>query len=603
MENTILTLEYPILRSLGISILIFLVFFSLQLIFLILTKRALKKMSAIFSEKNYGADVVDGVLSITHSLFQKGSTFDAICNNINHYIRENSDNIDLGEMKDITNRLTDIEYEKATAKISYPMYIGLMGTYIGVGFGLLWLVASHITNSGSGVDAVDTMFDVGDICVFIGGVAVAMLTSFVGLLFTTLNNRDSVKYAAKLDSDKDDFFAFLQTKIMPQLPSTLAQTLREQLQTSIGSLGSTISSLNTTVNSLNSGLRETFQDVTHNFGTQLRENLAGIHETVNTLTESARSYAELMQVQDSILQRLNSPEFVVALTRINRTVGRCEDTASVLQQADETATALVNKQRDIIETQANFERQQEESMTRVLDLHNELSRVTLQSQEAMNALTNQPNQMFDYIRNTMEQFHRIERFVEEYANINLTDTNQRVAFIDTQLQSLRGAQESVHNFCAAAETDLKEYLKTNRENLQTEAQNFVQSWNDMFAHMAVNGAQNPLAHLAQLSTLSEKVDNIADENGNLYRKLEEIRRAVEVAQNRANANFENKPKNGEKGGPTDENYRGGSQGAVYNPRTGKYENPNGDGESTNGNGQEKGSGFIDYLLRWNRNKK
>ncbi len=481
-----------------VSIILFLIFLIVQLCFFVPTILSMKKMSNIFSNKDYEIEEIDGIVNIKYS---KGNiVFDNICRNINLYIRENSDSIDLGEMKDIANRLAEIEYEKATSKVSYPMYIGLMGTYGGVGWGLLELVLSMGENS-------DKMFDTNAIYAFIGGVVVAMLTSLVGLFMTTWANNCSVKRAASLEHDKDEFFSFLQTKIIPQLPSTLAQTLREEFQKSIGALGTTIGALNATVTSLNTDLKSTFEGITREFGENLSRNLSSIQTTVNTLTESARSYATTMQKQDEILGKLNSPEFITALTRITETVDRCESTASVLQQADDSAAQLINKQREIIEEQETFASQQASSMEHVVELHRQLSEITIDSQNQLNALTAQPNEMFGYIRQTLEQFQRIAQFVETYANQDMTSTNQRVEYIDAQLQNMRTAQNAINSFCQAAQSDLEEHLRESKAQLEIAAKDFVQSWNMMFAHMAATG-QNPLAHLEKISVLIERVEDI-----------------------------------------------------------------------------------------------
>ena len=506
-----------------VSVILFVIFLIVQLCFFIPTMLSMKKMSKIFSKKDYDIEETDGIVNIKYS---KGNgVFDNICRNINLYIRENSDSIDLGEMKDVANRLADIEYEKATAKISYPMYIGLMGTYGGVGWGLLELVFSMGEHS-------DKMFDTNAIYAFIGGVVVAMLTSLVGLLMTTWANNSSVKQAASLEHDKDEFFSFLQTKIIPQLPSTLAQTLREEFQKSIGALSTTIGALSATVLSLNTDLKSTFEGITREFGENLSRNLSSIQTTVNTLTESARSYATTMQKQDEILGKLNSPAFITALTRITETVDRCESTASILQQADDSATQLINKQREIIEEQETFASQQASSMEHVVELHRQLSEITIDSQNQLNALTSQPNEMFNYIRQTLEQFQRIAQFVETYANQDMTSTNQRVEYIDAQLQNLRTAQNAINGFCQAAQSDLEEHLRQNREQLETAARDFVQSWNTMFTHMAATG-QNPLVHLEQISVLIQRVDDIRSSlseskiDPKLYDELGQIRHTLE----------------------------------------------------------------------------
>ncbi len=507
-----------------VSVILFLIFLVVQLYFFVPTLSSMRRMSKIFSKKSYDAEETDGIINIKHS--RANDIFGNICRKINLYIRENSDSIDLGEMKDIANRLADIEYEKATAKISYPMYIGLMGTYGGVGWGLLELILYKGKNS-------DNMFGVDAIYVFIGGVVVAMLTSLVGLFLTTYANNYSVKKEAILEHDKDEFFSFLQTKIVPQLPSTLAQTLRGEFQRSIGSLGTTIGALNTTVISLNTDLKSTFEGITREFGENLSRNLSGIQTTVNTLTESARSYATTMQKQDDILEKLNSSAFIAALTKITETVDRCEATASALQQADQSATQLIEKQREIIETQETFANRQTQSMERVVELHQQLSQITISSQKQLNELTSQPNEMFAYIKQTLEQFRKIAQFIEAYANQDMIATNQRVEFIDAQLQNMKTAQNAINSFCQAAQSDLEENLRQNREQLENAAKDFLQSWNTMFTHMAATTGQNPLVHLEKISVLIQRVEEIksalseARTDQKLYDEMGNIRRTLE----------------------------------------------------------------------------
>ena len=508
------------------SIVLFLAFLAVQLGFFVSTRFNIRKMSNIFSGHSYSAVNTDDAVTISTS--SKNPIFNAICGNINQYIKENSDSIDLGEMKDIANRLADIEYEKAVAKISYPMYIGLMGTYGGVGLGLFKLVLSMNPTEK------DSMFDSTAIYFFIGGVVVAMLTSLVGLLLTTINNNISVSTEAKLESEKDRFFGFLQTQILPQLPSTLAQTLRNEFQRSIGALGTTIEELRTTVGSLNTDLKSTFEGITREFGDNLSSNLSSMQSTISTLTESAKSYATTMQKQDEILDKLSSPAFVAALTKISKTVDRCEATAATIREIDETTAEIVVKQNDIIATEDEFAKKQESAMSNVVELHRQLSEITIDSQRQLNELTSQPNEMFNYIRETVERFDVIANFVQSFATQDMSNTQLQIQYINAQIQSMNTARNAINDFVSAAQRDLETYLSQNREQLQQTAQDFVNSWNDMFNHMAVTTGVNPLVHLEHISELVTKLEEIkeivssAKIDDSLYEKLENIRRAIET---------------------------------------------------------------------------
>ena len=529
----------------SISIVFFLIFLIVQLCFFIPTLRYLWKLSSIFPKNEYEkAEDEDGIVHIISSSDNDG-VFKSICHKINRYIKENSDSIDLAEMKDIANRLTDIECEKATAKISYPMYIGLMGTYFGVGWGLLELIMSMGKNE-------EKMFDTNAIYVFIGGVVVAMLTSLFGLLFTTVGNNTAVKKETALEHDKDDFFTFLQTQIIPQLPSTLAQTLKEELQKSIGALGETIGALDSTVHSLNSDLKNTFEDIIHKFGENLSHNLTGLQTTVTTLTENAGIYVKTMQKQDDILDKLNSPSFVKALDKINKTVDNCQTAAETISQAEQTAIRFNDLQKEstelqsaILETQRSLIDSHSTAAENIVRIHTQLSDITINSQERLNQLMSEPNRLFEYIKDTLDQFKKIESFVEMVISQEIDSTADRINYINAQLQQLEDAGRTIHTYINTTKSQLEQYLDSQKHQMQESAEGFVESWNRMFSHMVANGADNPLAYLKLISDLNKKVEDIKGmipaqkDDSKLYDELNKIHSALQAISKHPNRSTNN----------------------------------------------------------------
>ena len=501
-----------------ISIYIFIAFVIIQYIFFSQCQKKIGNIKKIFPRSSYSVIRNDeGIIQI--NTVSGYDIYNEIITKINNYISENSDCVDLNEMKDIVNRITDKEFNSAVANRAFPMYLGLMGTYSGIAFGLGSLVWAMVENT-------DKMFGSEAVYTFIGGVVVAMLTSFFGLIFTTLNNNSASLTSKYLDSEKDTFFSLLQTEVLPLVPSTLAQTLKEEFQSSISSLGQTIGNLNTTISSLNTELKSTFENITQEFGNKLSNSLRGIQETVKVLTESSSAYVESMRKQDEILNKLNSPAFATVLNKICTTIDKCESANSKIEEIKDNANIISEKQSEINEQQnvlltsqtelinaqksavENIKGLKNEFGKDVVELHEQLNNISISSQERLNTLLKEPSAMFNYIKETLEQFKVIANFVENVAENEFTAQSGRIEYINNQLSALEKAGDTVKNYLAQTKQDLENYLDSEKSNIKNSAKDFVMSWNRMFSEMSANEVENPLAYLRNLSSLQEKLDSI-----------------------------------------------------------------------------------------------
>lgn len=490
-----------------VSICIFIVLFVVQYFcFFKPSRRKIRKAKSIFPDKYEKSNDEDGIVQI--SLQEGKDVYNTICSSINDYIKKNSDSIELGEMKDIADRICDKEFEEATARTSFPMYIGLMGTYLGIGWGLAVLLFNMS-------DTADRTFDAIAVYGFLGGVIVAMLTSLVGLFLTTVNNNFASKASSELDQGKDHFIAFLQTSILPQLPSTLVQTLKEELQTSIGSLGETIYTLDSTVKSLNTELKTTFEGVTKEFGDSLSRSLNDIHNTVVTLTKSAEQYADNIKTQDEILKTLKAPAFAEILKKIVATVEKCYSVTDTINQIGAQASSIVETQKEssgiqtaLLTSQKSLLEHQEIVGENFVRIQKELSDIPYQAQERLNELMNQPTMMFEYIKEMMEQFKKISNFVEDVSTAEFAENKEKLKFVDAQIEALRGYGKTIQNYLSTTNSDLLTVIDKGKDEIKSYADNFIKSWNILFSEMVVNGQSNPLVHLKLLDGLDDRLNSI-----------------------------------------------------------------------------------------------
>jgi hypothetical protein len=192
-----------------------------------------------------------------------------IINSINGYLIRNKGGVsDFNLIRDITERNIATIEDEIDTMIPIPLYLGLAGTMIGIVVGLFALPSISSDNFESSAD------------VLIGGVKIAMIASFTGLILTVLNSGYIFKRAKTVtEKQKNHFFTFLQTELMP--------AISQNLTASIYSLQSNLVEFNKTFKS--------------NIG-KFDNSLEGISEAFNSQVELIKELKNLDMVE---LSKLN----------------------------------------------------------------------------------------------------------------------------------------------------------------------------------------------------------------------------------------------------------------------------------------------------------
>lgn len=153
--------------------------------------------------------------------------FKNILFSINNYLLRNRGAAsDFNLIKDITERNTDAVEEDINLTISIPLYLGLMGTMLGIVIGLFSM--SDLSSTFTGKIGDDQLGQ--GISVLLGGVKIAMIASFSGLLLTIINSGWFFKGSKSIiETNKNDFYTFIQTELLPIINQSLGSTF-ESLQ-------------------------------------------------------------------------------------------------------------------------------------------------------------------------------------------------------------------------------------------------------------------------------------------------------------------------------------------------------------------------------------
>ncbi len=229
-------------------------------------------------------------ISIKNSLFVLSNSphMREVLTETNRYLNANDGaTADFNLLSDICeSKILTVE-KKAEANLPLPLFVGLMGTFVGVIVGVTFILLSKN----------DFNFDV--IQQFLGGILIAMIGSFFGLFFTTLNTHFYFKNAKdQTEIRKFNYLNFIRASLLPHLNETMSDSFSQ--------------------------LRDT---LTH-FNRDFKDNVSTFHLTISEVRKYANDQKEflaeinkvgLKQVTESNLRILQ--EFTRASDEFSRVSG------------------------------------------------------------------------------------------------------------------------------------------------------------------------------------------------------------------------------------------------------------------------------------------
>lgn len=210
-------------------------------------KEIFKDEDTWFIAKNAETGFVSGIDGSGNEVFY------SIRDSINKYLSNSAGSvIDYSLLKDAVDRHCDSVENDINTLTPVPLYLGLAGTMAGVivGLGSLYLTGSIAELLSSGTGSFGTAANgVNDL---LNGVAWAMIASIFGIIFTTTGSLLFKRYKLEGESGKNTFLAWLQGKLLPELPSDTSDALNKLVK-NLNKFNNTFAT-NTT--SLRSALKE-----------------------------------------------------------------------------------------------------------------------------------------------------------------------------------------------------------------------------------------------------------------------------------------------------------------------------------------------------------
>lgn len=491
MDGATILSAFSFSVTIGVAIWQFRIFFA--------TKRNLSSVEAFFPDTPDYA-VTGGDNKTTEITSSVEGDMQSLIAELNQYIECNKGTTDFSIIQNKTERRTDTVYERATAKLSFPTYIGLMGTFAGVLIGLIGF--SIFGNEETRIDNL------------VHGVMVSMVTSLVGLVLTTSGNRIAAETKEVLDNRKNQFYDFLQNGLMPSLGTSMVAAL-DRLRDTLGTFEPTFSSVISKFESSFVGtielFKETFDTCTVNFGEEFRRNSELLNRGVDKMAHSVDLINANVDNQRQLLEEIRS-------TKMWDTLNQFVEVAGILEQASKHIEGLRDVGKMIEEQVMALMAAQEEytkslAVPKVLTerINNLLDRVST-FEKSINNLgpaisstelisTKEMNDIKAHLDRIAQQNYQANRYAD-------MQTEKLEEFFAEQTESIKQLNVRYRALMEEHGDKLNEVLEESIETLGKKREAFLRAVDEAFDVAEINTQFSHLETLPRLEVAFAKLEEL-----------------------------------------------------------------------------------------------
>jgi hypothetical protein len=350
----------------------------------------------------------------------RGKILNSILDSLNTYLIRNKGAVsDFNLMKDIVERNCEAVDEDINTSLPVPLYMGLMGTMIGIVVGLYFVTADSLSSDS-------TLNSIGGL---IGGVRIAMISSLAGLLCTTTGQGFLYKRAkTQVESKKHAFYTFLQTELLPVLNKNVNSTIYE-LQRNLTAFNETFTR--------NADRFEVF--------------LESIHASFESQTEFLRLIKEMnikqiASANVNVLKELKGS--VGAIEKFNIYLGQINSFVANAGQLNESLLAQLERTSSIESLVEKIEKITIESKALMEFLNSHFSELDKHSLLVNHAIIDTDNNLKKGVESfadfTRERLDVLRRFVID-EELKLTTRLEETSGLLEELKNLSNVKESMKN--------------------------------------------------------------------------------------------------------------------------------------------------------------
>lgn len=296
---------------------------------------------------------------------------------------------DFALMKDVVERHCDAADEEISHNLPVPLYLGLMGTVLGIILGLFQL-NNDVTS--------DAFFP--SIGGLLSSIKLAMICSFFGLLLTTIMTALWYRKAkARLEVQKNELYTFIQMEIMP--------TMTDNAVSSFVAMQENLTLFNTSFKQNVQNFDETMTKIENIFDSQLE-----ITKQIKNM-----DVAKIAHLNVDVLKQLDAS--MKEFEKFNEYMGLMNSFVTNTAELNDAVTDQLKRTGAIESIVGSLEKNIEDNKFVMTRLENFLAKV--EAEEAIKKSTiqldNTLSEVIDQIRlHVQKQVNELERFTTEATN-------------------------------------------------------------------------------------------------------------------------------------------------------------------------------------------
>lgn len=503
--------------TIGLSAIIFLIFVYIQVSYFRETRNGCDRYCDFFyrsEDYQIVKEIINGQdIPQLKLVGEQDSDLNKLFSEINNYILKTRGTTDFSVIQNKVERTLNMLYEQAEAKLSFPTHLGLMGTFVGVFMGIIMFIPGF---SGDGEVRDNSIKNL------LLGVIVSMSTSFIGLLLTTWNTAYLSKTQKEVEEDKNEFYNFVQTELMPSLDVSLVVAITK--------LHETVDEFEPAFEKVIGKFQETFDRCTKAFGESFEKNVTTVANAVDVMGSNMDKINENIELQKSVLSTFKSDEVVKGLEKyveaanhfvsITQSLNKFEEARRMMLAAAQEAIKLQNDYADSLVVPREVAVRVNQILDRVKNFEDNINRLG----DKLNDRDILGNDVVNAIRDQVNGIEKKNKIAESYlqkADGELEDLFSEQTAVIRNLNSRYEAAISSHiDGFDQLMTDLTDDVKMrHRQFLDLmEANLDVEMIHKDFSNLS------KLEHLSFIREYAEKLDylsSIKENSTNLY-KLDEL---------------------------------------------------------------------------------
>lgn len=383
---------------------------------------------------------------------------------LNMYLQKNKGAAsDFHIMKDVVERYCDADEEEITTQQPIPLYLGLMGTMVGIIVGVIYIA---VTKGFSGENITNSVTEL------MTCVAIAMSASLFGVYCTTRISWLSKGAFSKVEADKNKFYSWLQTELLPTLS------------------GNTVNALYLLQQNLST------------FNTTFQSNISGLNRALGQIKDTSSEQVELINLLQEIDIRRVAQANVTVLRELKDCTGELSQFNQYIHSVSDYLTAVNNLNSNInehlnrtaaIERMGTFFEQ-------------EINQVTAREQYINEVVAN----VDDTLKKTFEKLSEStesgvsalrNNSVQEFDKVSQTMTAQQQEF----KSSLSAQRDEFVQALQAEQNVFIEYLKGQKDSLAAKSDEISQIVNE------IRGLADTKSAMASLISESKVQNSKLDE--------------------------------------------------------------------------------------------